>query len=94
MYGNHQRLIQRHDPYPRRIAVSGVSASDSFQLTKSASEASEHGKKTRSTKPKNDFEGSLEHRGGKKLGQHGTEFFHKVREARKHPTRGYRGKKG
>jgi len=38
--------------------------------------------------------GQLEHRGGKKLGQRGTEFFHKEREVRKHPTRGYRGKKG
>ncbi len=38
--------------------------------------------------------GQLEHRGGKKLGQSSTEFFHKKREVRKHPTRGYRGKKG
>jgi hypothetical protein len=36
----------------------------------------------------------LEHRGGKKLGQQSTEFFHKKREVRKHPTRGFRGKKG
>jgi hypothetical protein len=39
------------------------------------------------------FVGSLEHRGGKKLSQLGTEFFHKIKETRKHPTRGYRGKK-
>ncbi len=46
-------------------------------------------------KPKKSvFVGSLEHRGGKKLSQQGTEFFHKVKEVRKHPTRGYRGKKG
>jgi hypothetical protein len=36
----------------------------------------------------------LEHRGGKKLGQQGTEFFHKKCEVRKHPTRGFRGRKG
>jgi hypothetical protein len=40
-----------------------------------------------------DFVGNLEHRGGKKLSQHGTEFFHKIQETRKHPTRGYRGRK-
>jgi len=40
------------------------------------------------------FVGNLEHRGGKKLSQQGTEFFHKIREVRKHPTGGYRGKKG
>jgi hypothetical protein len=45
-------------------------------------------------KIESDFVGNLEHRGGKKLSQHGTEFFHKIRETRKHPTRGYRGKKG
>jgi hypothetical protein len=38
--------------------------------------------------------GQLEHRGGKKLGQLSTEFFHKKREVRKHPTRGFRGRKG
>jgi hypothetical protein len=38
--------------------------------------------------------GQLEHRGGKKLGQLNTEFFHKKREVRKHPTRGFRGRKG
>jgi hypothetical protein len=27
-----------------------------------------------------DFVGNLEHRGGKKLSQHGTEFFHKIQE--------------
>lgn len=43
---------------------------------------------------KNVFTGNLEHRGGKKLGQPGTEFFHKKQEVRKHPTRGFRGKKG
>jgi hypothetical protein len=36
----------------------------------------------------------LEHRGGKKLSQRGTEFFHKEHEVRKHPTRGFRGRKG
>jgi len=51
-------------------------------------------KKNILTKPKGDFVGNLEHRGGKKLSQHGTEFFHKIRETRKHPSRGYRGKKG
>ena len=40
------------------------------------------------------FVGNLEHRGGKKLSQLGTEFFHKTKEVRKHPTRGFRGKKG
>jgi hypothetical protein len=43
---------------------------------------------------KNTFLGRLEHRGGKKLSQQGVEFSHKVREVRKHPTAGYRGKKG
>ena len=45
-------------------------------------------------KPQNDYTGSLEHQGGKKLSQHGAEFFHKIKETRRHPTRGYRGKKG
>ena len=44
--------------------------------------------------PKNVFTGTLEHRGGKKLSQPGIEFFHKTHEVRKHPTRGFRGKKG
>lgn len=44
--------------------------------------------------PKDIFTGTLEHRGGKKLGQPGTEFFHKKHEVRKHPTGGFRGKKG
>ncbi len=44
--------------------------------------------------PKNVFTGNFEHRGGKKLGQPGTEFFHKKHEVRKHPTRGFRGRKG
>ena len=43
---------------------------------------------------KNVFLGSLEHRGGKKLSQQGIEFCHKTKEVRKHPTRGFRGKKG
>ena len=43
---------------------------------------------------KNTFVGNLEHFGGKKLGQSGTEFFHKKQEVRKHPTRGFRGRKG
>jgi hypothetical protein len=43
---------------------------------------------------KNVFIGHLEHRGGKKLSERGVEFSHKIREVRKHPTRGYRGKKG
>ena len=42
----------------------------------------------------NVFTGQLEDRGGKKLGQKGTEFFHKKREVRKHPARGFRGRKG
>jgi hypothetical protein len=42
---------------------------------------------------RNVFLGSFEHRGGKKLSQPGTEFFHKVREVRKHPTGGFRSKK-
>jgi len=42
----------------------------------------------------NESVAQLEHRGGKKLGQQGTEFFHKKREVRKHPTRGFRGRKG
>jgi hypothetical protein len=45
-------------------------------------------------KPQSDFTGALEHRGGKKLAQQGVEFFHKIKETRRHPTRGYRGKKG
>jgi|GEM_PF-4622852 len=40
------------------------------------------------------FTGALEHRGGKKLSQQGVEFSHKIREVRKHPTRGFRGRKG
>jgi hypothetical protein len=44
--------------------------------------------------PFNPSAAQLEHRGGKKLGQQSTEFFHKKREVRKHPTRGFRGKKG
>jgi hypothetical protein len=49
--------------------------------------------KNRFGKPKNDFVGSLEHHGGKKLSQQGTGFFHKIREARKRPTPGFRGQK-
>lgn len=37
--------------------------------------------------------GQLGHRGGKKLGQTSTEFFHKKREVRKHPPRGFRGQR-
>jgi hypothetical protein len=44
-------------------------------------------------KPKSDFVGSLEHRGGKKLSQQGAEFFHKLHEVRKRPTPGFRGRK-
>ena len=44
-------------------------------------------------KPHNAFVGSLEHHGGKKLSQQGAEFFHKIHEARKRPTPGFRGKK-
>jgi hypothetical protein len=47
----------------------------------------------RTNPPKNVFTGDLEHRGGKKLGQPGTEFFHKKREVRRHPPRGLRGRK-
>ena len=43
---------------------------------------------------RNVFIGNLEHRGGKKLSQRGEEFFSKIHEVRKHPTSGYRGKKG
>jgi hypothetical protein len=42
---------------------------------------------------KNVFVGGLEHHCGKKLSQPGTEFFHKVREVRKHPTGGFLSKK-
>lgn len=49
--------------------------------------------KTKYGKPQDAFVGSLEHRGGKKLSQQGTEFFHKTHEARKRPTPGFRGKK-
>ncbi|MFZ0820298.1 MAG: hypothetical protein WAM91_09530 [Candidatus Acidiferrales bacterium] len=31
----------------------------------------------------------LDRLGGKKLSQHGTEFFHKIKEVRKHPTGGH-----
>jgi len=48
--------------------------------------------KTKSNK--NVFVGGLEQRGGKKLSQQGIEFFHKVKEVRKHPTGGFRGRKG
>jgi len=44
-------------------------------------------------KPPNAFVGSLEHRGGKKLSQQGTEFLHKIHEARKRSAPGFRGKK-
>lgn len=44
-------------------------------------------------KPQNAFVGSLEHRGGKRLSQRGTEFLHKIHEARKRPTPGFRGQK-
>jgi len=44
--------------------------------------------------PTNVFTGQLEHRGGKKLGQQSTEFFHKKHEVRRHPPRGFRGRKG
>jgi hypothetical protein len=40
------------------------------------------------------FTGSLEHRGGKKLSQQGVGFSHKIREVRRHPTDGFRGRKG
>ncbi len=40
------------------------------------------------------FTGSLEHRGGKQLSQQGAEFAHKTRQVRRHPTRGFRGRKG
>jgi hypothetical protein len=36
----------------------------------------------------------LEHRGGKKLGQPSTEFFHKMKEVRKHRTAGGHGRRG
>jgi len=45
-------------------------------------------------KPKSDFIGNVEHRGGKKLSQQGTEFSHKIKKTRKHPSGGYRGRKG
>jgi hypothetical protein len=51
-------------------------------------------KNTFPTKPRSDFTGGLEHRGGKKLAQHGVEFSHKIKETRKHPPGGYRGKRG
>ena len=51
-------------------------------------------KKRFTGKVKSDFVGSLEHLGGKKLSQPVVESFHRVRQARKHPTCGFRGKKG
>lgn len=45
-------------------------------------------------RPKSDSAAGLEHRGGKKLAQRGVEFFHKIKETRRHPSRGYRGKRG
>ena len=36
----------------------------------------------------------LEHRHGKQLSQQGVEFSHKKMEVRKHPTGGFRGRKG
>lgn len=50
--------------------------------------------KNRFGKPKNDFIGSLEHRGGKKLSQAGVEFCHRLHEVRKRPTPSFRGRKG
>jgi len=44
-------------------------------------------------KPESDFVGNLEHRGGNRLFQRGAESFHKLHEARKRPTRGFRGRK-
>jgi hypothetical protein len=35
----------------------------------------------------------MKHCGGKKLGQQGTEFFHKQREVRKHATGNFRSRK-
>jgi hypothetical protein len=49
--------------------------------------------KSRFSKPKSDFVGNLEHHGGKKLSQRGVEFFHRLHEARKRPTPGFRGRK-
>lgn len=43
---------------------------------------------------RNDPAKGLVHRGGKKLEQHGVESFHKAKETRQHPPRGYRGKRG
>jgi hypothetical protein len=43
---------------------------------------------------KNAYTGNMEHRGGKKLSLQGVEFSHKIREVRKHPARGFRGKTG
>jgi hypothetical protein len=43
---------------------------------------------------KSAFTGGLEHRGGKKLSQHGVEFSRKMREVRKHTNAGFRGRKG
>jgi hypothetical protein len=49
--------------------------------------------KSRFSKPKSDFVGNLEHHGGKKLSQRGVGFFHRLHEARKRPTPGFRGRK-
>lgn len=49
--------------------------------------------KSRFSKPKSDFVRNLEHHGGKKLSQRGAEFFHRLHEARKRPTPGFRGRK-
>jgi hypothetical protein len=48
----------------------------------------------KTNRTKNGFTGSLEHRGGKKLSQHGVEFSPKKLEVRKHPTGGFPGRKG
>lgn len=45
------------------------------------------------SKTRSDFVGNLEHHGGKKLSQQGAGLFHKLHEARKRPTPGFRGKK-
>jgi hypothetical protein len=48
----------------------------------------------KANREKNVFLGSLEHCGGKKLSQQGVKLSHKKQEVRKHPTGGFRERKG
>ena len=42
-------------------------------------------------KPKSEMPRGMKRMGGKKVSQPGTEFFHKIKEVRRHRTGGRRG---